>query len=147
MPSVKAVIEGNNRKLLKSNINAEEERKCNCPRSTICPLEGECIAKDIVYQATVTCGDKEKTYVGITATTFKSRLANHKASFKTEQKRNSTELYKQAYIWNLKDNNLSYAIKWKILCRAPHYSNVTKRCNLCIAEKFNILYANKVLRL
>ena len=54
-----------------------------------------------------------------------------------EQKRNSTELSK--HIWNLKDNNLSYAIKWKILCRAPHYSNVTKRCNLCIAETFHIL--------
>ena len=54
-----------------------------------------------------------------------------------EQKRNSTELSK--HIWNLKDNNLSYAIKWEILCRAPHYSKVTKRCNLCIAEKFHIL--------
>ena len=118
MPNVEAIIEGN-------------------PRSTICPLEGECLAKDVVYQATVTCGDKEEIYVGITATTFKSRLANHKASLKTEQKRNSTELSK--HIWNLKDNNLSYAIKWEILCRAPHYSKVTKRCNLCIAEKFHIL--------
>ena len=42
------------------------------------------------------------------------------------------------YIYNL-SNNLSYAIKWKILCRAPHYSNVTKRCNLCIAETIHIL--------
>ena len=96
-------------------------------------------SEDVVYQATVACGDKEETYVGITATTFKSRLANHKASYalETEQKRNSTELSK--HIWNLKDNNLSYAIKWKILCRPPPYSNVTKRCNLCIAEKFHIL--------
>ena len=28
---------------------------------------------------------------------------------------------------------------WKILCRAPHYSNITKRCNLCMAEKFRVL--------
>ena len=109
IPNVKAIIEGNSRKLLKNNTNAEEERKCNCPSSTICPLEGECLAKDVVYQATVTCGDKEETYVGITVTAFKSRLANHKATLKTEQKRNSTELSKR--IWNLKENKLNYAIK------------------------------------
>ena len=94
------------------------------------------LASDIVYQATVTCDNKEETYVGITATSFKARFANHKASFKSMQKRNSTE----PNIWELKDNNLNYAIKWKILCRAPHYSNKTKKCNLCLSEKYYILY-------
>ena len=37
------------------------------------------------------------------------------------------------------DNNLDYTINWDILCRASHYSNTSKRCNLCIAEKFYIL--------
>ncbi len=60
----------------------------------------------------------------VTATTFKSRLASHKASFEAEQKRNSTELSK--HIWNLKDKNLNYAIKWRILSRASHYSIYNK---------------------
>ena len=41
-----------------------------------------------------------------------------------------TELSK--YIWNLKNNNISYSIKWKILKRAKSYNNASKRCNLCI---------------
>jgi hypothetical protein len=137
MPSVKSIIEGHNRRILNNKADLEEESKCNCPKNATCPLEGECLAKDIIYQATVTSEGKEETYVGVTATTFKSRLANHKASFKAEQKRNSTELSK--HIWNLKDKNLNYAIKWRILSRASHYSNTTKRCNLCITEKFYIL--------
>lgn len=141
MPNVKAIIEGNNRKLLSNNPGNNEdhitEKKCSCPKNAKCPLDGECLTKDIVYRAVVTCGGTVETYVGLTATSFKSRYANHKASFKTESKRNATELSK--HIWDLKDNNLDYAIKWNILCRASHYSNSTKRCNLCIAEKFFIL--------
>ena len=51
MPSLKTIIEGNNKKLL--NKDAETEKKCSCPRSTTCPLDGECLTKDI-YQAVVT---------------------------------------------------------------------------------------------
>ena len=53
------------------------------------------------------------------------------------EKRNSTELSK--YIWNLKNNNISYSIKWKILKRAKSYNNASKRCNLCIWEKYFII--------
>ena len=135
MPNMKAMIDGNNKKLLETE--EIDVRKCNCPKNTTCPLDGECLESDIVYQATVTSNNKEETYVGITATSFKARFANHKASFKSKQKRNNTELSK--HIWELKDNNLNYAIKWKILSRASHYSNKTKKCNLCLSEKFYIL--------
>ena len=89
MPNVKAIIEGNTRKLLKSNTNAEEERKCNCPSSTICPLEGECLAKVVVY--TVTCGDKEEIYVGITATTFNPQIKPRKPQSITKRNRNEIQ--------------------------------------------------------
>ena len=137
MPNVKSIIEGNNKKILRNSEDTTTEKKCSCPKNAACPLDGECLASDIVYRATVSCGSKVETYVGLTATSFKSRYANHKASFNIESKRNATELSK--HIWDLKDNNLDYAIKWSILCRAPHYSNTTKRRNLCIAEKFFIL--------
>ena len=73
-------------------------RKCNCPRSTICPLEGECLAKDVVCQATVTCGDKEETYVGITAYSnfqIKTRKPQSIIENGTETKFDRT---KQAYL-------------------------------------------------
>ena len=53
----------------------------------------------VVYQATVTIKDKTtkrppQTYVGLTENSFKTRLANHKASFNSFDKRNATELSK-----------------------------------------------------
>ena len=56
-------------------------------------------------------------------------------------KENSTELSK--HIWGLKRAGKSYDIKWKILRRARAYSNCSKRCNLCLAEKLAILDANR----
>ena len=77
MPSMKVKIDGNNMNVL--NSNSEDEKLCNCPKNATCPLNGECLRNDIVYQATVTCGETSESYVGITATSFKARLANHKA--------------------------------------------------------------------
>ena len=108
MPNIKATIEGDNKKILRENNNTENTPKCNCPRNAACPLDGNCLSKDIVYQATMTSESKTETYVGLTATTFKARLANHKASFNSESKRNSTELSK--HIWTLKDANLDFTI-------------------------------------
>ena len=50
---------------------------------------------------------------------------------------NATHLSR--HIWTLKENNLNYDLKWRILARANSYSNTNKRCNLCIAEKYFII--------
>ena len=68
-----------------------------------------------LYQATVTTKDKTtnrppQTYVGLTENSFKTRLANHKTSFNSFDKRNATELSK--YVWELKNRNIHYTIKW-----------------------------------
>ena len=41
-------------------------------------LQGECLQKEIVYQATVTISEKKETYVGLTATGFKQEGATTK---------------------------------------------------------------------
>ena len=69
---------------------------------------------------------------------FKTRYTNHKASFKKYDKRNATELSK--YIWHLQANNISYNVKWRILKRARPYNPVSKRCNLCLWEKYFIIF-------
>ena len=131
-------IKAHNKKILNSNTN-NPERTCNCPRNRQCPLQGECLAKNIVYQATVSREDSDciETYVGSTSTTFKLRLANHNQSFSKPALRNSTTLSK--YIGNLKDNRKAYSIDWKILKRTRAYNSNTKTCNLCLSEKFIIL--------
>ena len=42
--------------------------------------------------------------------------------------------------WDLKDSQIPYTIKWEVVRRANSFSPVTKRCDLCIAEKLEIVY-------
>ena len=66
-----------------------------------CPLDNQCVTKDIIYQATVTSSEGNEYYVGLTDTDFKARFANHKQFFKIVVHRNQTELSK--YVWRLKN--------------------------------------------
>ena len=89
--------------------------------------------------AEVITSDTKETYIGLCDTTcFKLRYRNHVCSFKNEQYRHVTELSK--YIWNLKDKNIKYDIKWRKVKHARPYTNVyNKRCNLCLCKKYFII--------
>ena len=139
MPSVKNNIDAHNTSQLKKGNPTPDEKICNCRDKTKCPLplNGECREKGVIYQATVTKNEKVETYVGLTDTEFKSRHSNHKVSFNNRKYEYSTELSK--YIWTLKDKEIDYKLEWKIIGRASSYSNTTKRCNLCLLEKYFII--------
>ena len=47
------IISAHNSKIIREQKN-EEERKCSCINKEDCPLGGQCLIKDIIYQATVT---------------------------------------------------------------------------------------------
>ena len=86
---------------------------------------------NIVTTATIT-----ETYVGL-ATNFNERYRNHQSCFQRSNRRNETELSK--YFWTLQDSNKTFQIKWKILKKCKAYSNISKKCNLCLYEKFIII--------
>ena len=135
MPNIKAAVDTHN-KIRAEPEQGRREKPCNCRVKSECPLDGKCREEEIVYQATVTTEDDTtvQTYVGLTANEFKTRHRNHKSSFNNRKYENSSELSK--YIWSIKDKGKDYRIAWKILCHARAYSNKTKRCNLCLQEKF-----------
>ena len=54
------------------------------------------------------------------------------------KRKHATEL--SIYIWNLKELDVQYSTKWKIIEQCWPYSNKTKRCNLCLYEKFIICH-------
>ena len=140
-PNIKQIIDGHNKKILRQNTPSEEKitlKPCNCRKANNCPLKGECLVKEVVYQATITTAEGTETYVGLTATEFKTRWRNHQMSFRHDSKRNDTELSK--HLWQLKDQKKDFQISWRILAKAKSYSNLTKRCNLCNTEKYYILY-------
>ena len=138
MPNVKSIISSHNKKTISNAAqpNQEEQQHCNCRKKEQCPLKGNCQQKNVIYQATVTTDTAKETYVGL-ASNFKERYSNHKTSFRHQTKRNETELSK--HIWKLKDKNTKFEITWKIIKKSHSYSNETKKCNLCLYEKFIII--------
>ena len=140
MPNIKSKIDSHNKAIIKKQ-EKKEQPKCNCRNKATCPMDGKCQESGIIYQATVIQKDngKTETYVGLTETTFKLRYGNHKQTFKNKSQQTKTELSK--YIWELKNKQKQYDIKWKILKKAKPYSNTTKRCNLCMEEKYIIKVA------
>ena len=99
-----------------------------------CPLQGNCVKENVVYQAAVATETTTETYVGL-ASNFKERYRNHQTSFRHPSKRNETELSK--YIWDLKDRKKSFHVKWRILRSCQPYSNVSKKC---LQEKYFIIF-------
>ena len=141
MPNIQSIISSHNKTILRKEANrsAETEKACNCRANNSCPLQGECLTKAVVYQASVEneATNESQTYVSLTENTFKTRYLNHICSFRNKSKKNATELSK--HIWKLKDSNILYTINWKINKKSQPYCNKTKRCNSCLSEKFIIL--------
>ena len=74
------------------------------------------------------------------ATYFKEQSRNHKASFQHDSKRNETEI--SEHIWTLKDDNKPFHIKWKV-CTC---SNISKKCDLCLYEKFVMIFKKRSMQ-
>ena len=85
----------------------------NCRDKNPCPMNGNCNACNIIYQAEVTTSSTKEAYKRLCDTDFKSRYRNHACSFRNERYKNATEFSK--YIWSLKDRNIGYCIKWRIV--------------------------------
>ena len=145
MNNVKSVISRHNKRVLRETKSEETtndnniEKLCNCRNVNECPLNNMCLTKDLVYQAEVKTKDNNdiKTYIGMTATTFKERYRNHKKSFNDIKYENETELSK--HVWKLKLNREQFNIKWSILSRASSIKAGGNSCNLCLEEKLKIL--------
>ena len=137
LPNVGAYIRSHNRRQLEV---PEAPKPCNCRIKANCPLGGQCQTKSVIYSAVVTPTEPNSTpvtYIGATEPPFKLRFANHQTSLRQERYKNATELSK--HVWQLKDNGKDFSISWKILERARPYSNTSKRCGLCLAEKLRLI--------
>ena len=137
LPNMASIISKHNNKILREQV---PDSKCNClPKDkAACPLPGKCATESVVYRATVSTPSSEETYVGLTGGTFKKRYNKHMSDFRHPKSRNATRL--SEYIWKLKDEGTVFDIKWDIVKRAQEYSPVSRKCSLCIEEKFEILF-------
>ena len=92
-----------------------------------------------IYKAIVTQDNgKEEGYIGLAGDTFKQRYSNHMKSNNHKKYQNETCL--SSYIWKIKENGKSFILKWEIIERGTLFSPVTMRCNLCLKERYHLIF-------
>ena len=137
--NIKSIINSHNKRVLHQNRPCPNEQKCNCIEKDLCTLNGNCQARNIVCEGTITCNEQtygENIYIGTAEITFKKRYSNHKRSFNLTVYKNDTELSKE--FWKIKRKNSVPKIKWRILKKCSRFNRSSLRCNLCLNEKLEI---------
>ena len=135
-PNIEKIIAAKNTKVLKPP--EPEKRSCSCTKDKECPLDRKCLNSEIIYQATVKLPDsKTKTYIGLSSTEFKKRLAVHEQTF-NDPTVSQTSLSK--YIHELQLKNIEPTITWKIMDRGKTFSPVNGICQLCTREAYQIVF-------
>ena len=139
MPNINSFINAHNRAILNESTSLIREG-CNCRNRDSCPLDGECLTKNVLYEACVSSNlpaYEKRLYIGITADAFKSRFGNHQKSFNNVTYKDETELSKE--IWAIKDKGGTFDVKWRIIKQEHAYNPASDRCRLCTCEKVEIL--------
>ena len=67
-------------------------------------------------------------------------IINHTNSFLHRHHEQDTELSK--HIWKLKDKGINFKVKWSVAAYASKYRCGSRRCDLCLREKYVIARAN-----
>ena len=139
MPNMSQNLAKHNAKV---SMNQEQDppAACNCRGGPmVCPLGGACQTRSVVYQAAVLREDNNttETYTGLTSRRFKDRYYEHRQDM-ASRNRKGTSL--SNYIWKLKSTPTPFKITWKILSKCKSFNPTTKKCNLCLKEKYFILF-------
>ena len=142
MPNMASKISSHNKNIL--NKTSDEVRLCNCNDRNLCPLDGKCLTRTIVYQGEITThsGNKHK-YIGISEPPFKGRSSDHRTSFSNRMYINKTDLSKK--VWELKDLGEEPTISFSIIRKTSPYKAGSDHCNLCLWEKFYLMKRKDLL--
>ena len=129
MNNIHQIITSHNKTVINNEKSeVEQTRLCNCRNKTSCPLQGKCLQKGVIYQATIMQSNtgKQYTYIRVTENEFKTRYNQHTSSFKLEHRSSTTTL--SEHIWKLKKNKIDHIIKWEILDKAlPYLASTGKK--------------------
>ena len=137
MQNIKSVTNNHNMKIL--NHNAEIEESCNCRNRNNCPLDGKCLAPNIIYESHITSNQlnyKQKIYIGTAETDLKHRFNDHTKSLNLEHYENETELSKE--YWAIKRNHFTPIVTWRIIRKCAPFNTTKRKCYLCLNEKLEM---------
>ena len=146
-PNMRSIIAKHNKKILSQPATVDNDNHCNCPPADKpnCPLDGECTKEALVYHADVTARALTRRYMGATEPMWKKRYGNHRTSFSNPLRKSETCLSK--YIWKLKEENIPFEIKWSLHKQSFPYQCGTRKCDICLCEKYEILRGDPKLLL
>ena len=145
MPNMGVRIAGQNKQKLDPKVDDKNKNQgCTC-RQNPCPLRGECDKSDLVYKATIEGVPEPFFYYGSTSIKFIQRYHNHKSSFQHRDSKNSTVLSHK--LCELRDMGLHPSVKLEFHCESNSGLSCAKHCNLCLREKYCIMYENSTLML
>ena len=133
-----SMIKSHNNKII--NKDVKELKSCDCRVKFECLLNGQWQVINIIYKWTVLLSpDKpNKVYLGTAEGGFKKQFYGNRKLFNNKGSANDTTLSK--YIWELKEtSNSSPTLVWTIAKNFPPYSNISKKCLLCLHEKIEII--------
>ena len=127
MVNIAQIIEKRNQQI--SSHKSKPTPSCNCKNKDECPMNGKCQVQNVVYKCTVlaTPNFPKLVYLGVAEADWKQRFYNHKKSIKNKSYRNDTSL--SSYLWDLRN------VFPTLTSSVPGYSNISKRCLLCLTEK------------
>ena len=130
MPKMAQAVSRHNVKVLQDNQQQQAQLPgCNCQGGPgNCPVQGRCKTDCVVYRATVTesMSGKSETYTGVTGNTFKKRWYGHRSDMKNPANRLSSKL--SDHIWNLKDENKTFDVNWRLIDRSTSFNPITRKC-------------------
>lgn len=130
------IIKAHNKKIL--TPSSATKNGCNCKKKDQCPLNGSCVNFDVIYKCQVTANNDKKFYIGATAGEWKKRYRNHVKSFNNPKYREETSL--SIHNWKIKESLDQFPkLEWSIVKSCKPYSNISKRCSLCLNEKLMII--------
>ena len=142
MGNVGSIIKAHNRKIIQQSSSQEEDtRRCNCRKSRVCPLDGRCLTKNVIYEATVSTPSETRTYIGSTGRSFKERFGEHTHALKHKISPHETELSK--HVWKKRSEDESPTIKWSIRHSLRVPEKPQKICATCNLERIEIAAAKR----
>ena len=102
-------------------------------------MNGNCVVRDVVSQCKVSADNTpDKICTGLATGFWKERYANHVKSFRHSKYSRDTRL--STYLWKLKDtDNQMPKLQWSVMKKSSAYSNISKRCMICLNEKLAII--------
>ena len=134
---ISSIISSHSKRLIKNN--SLDTKPCSCRTKSTCPLNSQCQTQDIICKCIVsTSVNPDKVYLGTAEGDFKKSYHNQTKSFRNKQYTKDASL--SEFSWEIKGKHQQNpTLKWSIVKRASAYSNITKKCFLCLNEKLEII--------